>query len=642
MNTMNEPVPGQTAYRISQILSRVQVRGPWLVLALVSAAMASFFSIRHSRLPLLRNVECQQHSYFDLLNPFPHKDCGDLSWAILLTFMFFLFSFVIPLMFSTVAKVALDLSGRAGNDDANMDLGLSLRGRGAGTRTGAAGIDLNTIGSTDRASERPRALKTAIKTSIMGLFKSLWNAILRLLAAALTSLLNRRRSKAIKHFSAIPKTSKYWSSAQFELGHEKQGDRPAAITHFTQAADGGHRMAALELGLLIMEQDPDEAKRRLGWGLSTDSAIGEILFDSPELRDDATLALAWLNFNETRGNRRDHGKAKALVRPLLDIDENASVPDQPSTQWFTWEFIKTGRARVGANLIRTLIENDERAELVRQQREQARAELYSFITHSIPSAMVTVVAETEQSLEIVQGEFLASKEVRDHLIKSLSSALGRAGFIDNLMSTHKLLIAGKERLQLAWESESADYESPLLVVIDATKQALAQTLFADQEYEQIDLDRSDDDQINRIHELSLAQLTGTTTNESLAEFLRFVSSELPFLSFDCKPGIAWRVKRGGIRFSVLVSVVSELMRNALRYREHRSPLIVRIEGRGGIVSIVLMNTIAKNGTQRLGVTNRGLAFIREFAEAISELNFSSSATESTHTATLCVSDGSNK
>lgn len=636
MNKMNEPVPGQTAYRISQILRRVQDRGPWLGLAVVPAAMGLFFFNRHSRLPLLRNVECQQHSYFDLLSPFPHRDCGDLSWAVLLFFLFFILIAGLPLLFATLAKLTLALSAYAGNDDANMEMGLSLCGRSPGSRTGEDGIDLNSIESINRVSDKPSAPMKGIKNSISNWLTGMWKALRR-----------RRRSKAIIHFSAIRRTSKYWATAQFELGclhihGETPGSRSAAIAHFTQAADAGHQMSALQLGLQIMEDDPEQAKIRLDWGLSDEQASGKTKTPSSALRDKATLALAWLSFIGTSNERRDTQRSMSLVRNILGFDESAITSSQQNTTWFRREFITSGNLLTGAHVVRTLIDTNERAEQVRREREKARAELYSFITHSIPSAMSTVVAETEESLEIVQGESLASKEVRDHLIRSLSSALGRAAFIDNLMATHKLLIAGKESLQLAWESESADCESPLLVVIDAIKQAVAQTLFTDQEYAQIDLDRSDDDRINRMRELSLVNLTGTTTNESLAEFLRFVSSELSFISFDCKPGIAWRVKRGGIRFSVLVSVVSELMRNALRYREYQSPVIVRIHDRDGVVFVTIENTIARNGGHRLRGTKRGLAFIREFAEAISELTFSSLATESIHIATLCVSNGSQK
>lgn len=643
MNDINATTLGHTAFRISKILSNVQKRGPWLGLAAPSVAIAVFFFNRHNRLPLLRNVECQQISYFDLLRPFPHQDCGDLSWAILLLFLGLVFFLGLPILLWMLAKFTLMLSAYAGNDDATIKRGLSLWNGKFSTH--GPSLDSTPLSSIQVSTlpDHPSGLKRSIIESFFYSLKSLWKAYQKWC-----------QWRAIKHFCAIPKSSKHWSTAQFESGRiliygEARGDISTAKGHFTEAADAGHWASALELGLLNMEQDPDQAKRWLEQGLSGLKASGDIADDSSTLRNRAKLALAWLDFTGSPDVGRNPSASKTSVRQLLEIGDTASKDDRRSTKWFMQEFIDTARIQSGAKVLWTFIERDERAELARKERDEraklarkARDELYSYITHSIPSAMSTVVAETEQSLDIVQGNFLALKDDRDQLIRSLSSALGRAGFIDNLMATHKLLIVGKESLQLAWESELANYESPLLAVIDAIKQAVAQTLFADQEYAQVDLDRSDDERINRMRELSLAQLTGKTTNESLAEFLRFVSSELPFLSFDCKPDVAWRVERGGIRFSVLVSVVSELMRNALRYREYRSPLIVRIEDRDGIVSVALINTIAKNGTQRLRGTNRGLAFIREFAEAIGEITFSSLTAGLTHTATLCVSNGRKK
>jgi len=424
---------------------------------------------------------------------------------------------------------------------------------------------------------------------------------------------------------------------RIQISGEVPQNEPAAIDHFMNAADAGHQMAALELGLLMMPQDPDQAKRRLRWGISDDQSSTKIEDKFLELRERATLALAWLNFIGTTTEGTDRNRSKDLVQQLLRLRDSDSKSAQQDPQWFVREFISPGDIVAGANVILTLIGQQENAELARQGREQARAELYSFITHSIPSSMQSVVAETEQSLEVLQSELIASTEVRDHLIRSLSSTLGRAALIDNLMATHKLLIAGKERLQTAWESEQSDWESPLIVVIDAVKQAVAQTLFTEREYDQIDLDEH---KINQTREVALAQLTSSTTNASVEEFLRFISAELPFLILECKPDVKWRIKRGGIRFSVLISVISELVRNALRYREPRTPLGVRIERHDEEFVVKLTNTIAKASARRLRGTNRGQVFIREFAEAISELDFFALAEESTYTATLSITERS--
>lgn len=627
--------PGNAIYWMSKIFRKLKEHWTLKGIALLSIVLAVLFHSQHKQLPIAEQNSCSQLPFGERFSSLAYQTCEDQALTESFIALSILFMYILPWLLGTLSRMTLAMSAYFGNDGATYELSLSFWDEEYDTGQNQLWIDQ----FSDKPDFRSHKATPGRNTTVTGTFKAL---LVALLASVQAYYRKRRQSKAALYLSTINRSSPHWPSARNLLGRLHQTDSKSAIEYFTEAADAGHRMSALELAVLIIEQDPDQAKIRIEWGLSDNQSIEASTEHSRELKEKANLALAWLHFTGTPGERRNPNASMELVRRLLNIDRDERTDDQHSTSWFARQFIEPASIHAGANVLRSLIETEERAELVRSQREQSRAELYSFITHSIPSAMSTVVAETEESLEIVQGDMIANAQVRDHLIRSLSSALGRAGFIDKLMATHKLLIAGKDSLQKAWIAEDCDLEDPLIVVVDSIKQAIAQTLFTDREYEQLDIDRTDDKRINQMREVSLPHLTSATTTESVEHFLRFAASELPFLSVKCDPDLKWRVRRGGTRFSVLLSMLSELTRNALRYREVRSPLNVRIGRIEGRICVTLTNKIAKSGLQRLRGTNRGLRFIQEFTEAIGALEQSSLSSESTYTATIFVNDGSNQ
>jgi len=409
-------------------------------------------------------------------------------------------------------------------------------------------------------------------------------------------------------------------------------DTLKASSHLRRAHEGGHIKASCELGILEANifASPTDSQQIL------QSAWRQL--PSGKLKMASQLELARLELREGVDEERSLVAARLHVESILGIsvDSNVSRDSQQNTPT---EQLSVEGIEHEAKALRQVIDARLRSIEARKQHLLARDELYSFITHSIPSALTTVKSQTESSLGILRDPERSLNADRARLIRSLSGALGRASFIEDLLATHKLLVAGKDQLRNAWIEEGrAPERSVCFVLVDAIKQAIAQAIFAEPNFRQLGLPPDDDEKIDTFRSAALHHLNiKTKTERDVDDFREFLAKQLPFIGLDLDPTVLWPMTDRGIRLGVFLSIVSELMRNAMSYRPPTTPLDVSLVQTESGFHVCIENNVAKASGIYSGGTKRGLTFIREFSEAISSLVYSQENSGERYRATLEVS-----
>lgn len=447
---------------------------------------------------------------------------------------------------------------------------------------------------------------------------------------------DRKRANAVVGMlRRVPESdSQHWGTAQYYLGlfHLRgplDTDVATAGVHLENAYRAGHMEAGAELALAQIRCGQD--KKLAGQILS------RVLpsLSEGKLRSIVELEIARFEIIGITGVTRNLSLAKELTLSLLEMSPGDIGASESTFEYgdYTKQMLKREAMSLFSLADVELISENRRIE-----ERRARDQLYSFITHSIPSAMSSVVGQTESSLGILSGHSPTREADRDVLIRHLSGALGRAQFINSLMATHKLLIAGKDRLGAAWlEEQGESIVEPKNLLLDAAKQALAQTLFTDRNFEQLDLAELDDQAIDSFRTISVDELSRKTAAENdCIRFQRYVSEHVPFLRFIMDDGIEWRAAPNGIRRGVMQSAITELIRNALKHRLSGTPLTVRLGRTQNGFCISIANEYDASKASALGGTKRGLSFVAEFCEAIESLKFSTEQRAGVHVARLAV------
>jgi hypothetical protein len=405
-------------------------------------------------------------------------------------------------------------------------------------------------------------------------------------------------------------------------------DKARAKIHFDLAYRAGNVAAGGELAFLLIEAgERGEARRLL-------RALHKSIPEGPLLQR-VQLALAYLEL-QADDDRRDLVLATELVHRVLWLPQGESLfeSDVPSDPWSLGET----EVFVQANQLRHTLEAQAKQQVRREEQLRARDELYSFITHSIPSALSTVVSETKSSLQLLRRAPDATPHSRDLLIRKLSSVLGRAAFVDNLMVTHKLLVTGKDRLNDAWQSENAEAPAPIAnMLLDGLKQALSQTLFTHREYEQLGIPKDDDACIDAFREESVTILgQRTLTVEDRQSFIAYLSARLPSIELDFEPDLTLSMSQSGVRIGIVLSSAAEMIRNGLKYRPTDSVLALCAYRSQDDIVFVVRNRIGDRRCGSMGGTQRGLAFIREFAATMDAIDFESGPEDGDYIAKLSI------
>lgn len=429
------------------------------------------------------------------------------------------------------------------------------------------------------------------------------------------------------------------SDAQYVLGliHLRgpiERDALKASSHLRRAHERGHIKASCELGILEANnrQSPTDSLQIL------QSAWQQL--PSGKLKLAAQLELARLELREGVDEERSLVAARLHVESILGISasSNGNRNYKPITQTVQLSVEEIGHE---ANALRQAIDARLRSIEARKQHSLARDELYSFITHSIPNALTTVKGQTEKSLGIIRDPESSLDSDRVRLIRSLSNALGSASSIEDLLATHKLLVAGEDRLGNAWIEESDAPARPVcFVLVDAIKQAISQVMFAKNQFQKLDLPPDDDDKIDAFRAEALDCLgSKTRTALDVDDFREFAAKHLPFICLDLDSTVLWPMADRKIRLCVLLSIVSELVINSLMYRAPTTPIDVSLVRTEAGFCVRIENSVASESGRDSGGTQRGLTYIKEFSEAISSLVYSQENVGERHRSKLEIARG---
>ena len=265
-------------------------------------------------------------------------------------------------------------------------------------------------------------------------------------------------------------------------------------------------------------------------------------------------------------------------------------------------------------------------------------EMLSFFTHTMRNALATAPESLRQAIHLL-GSDVYEKDVNHYkAINKIASLFSSLSLTDCLIDTFKQSISDPDEFRQTWQKDHRGDATPQWVIASSLRQSLNRIIFMS--------DASDLKKLLNYPETTLIKATRKSFIEEILPlnvddqgvnlFYEWIKQHIPCLDVTITDTDDLNFGVNQTRFSLLFSITSELILNALKYwnGEHNIQISWQLKGADHYVFCV-KNHCETNASSNLAGTHTGLAFINRLIELLgNQARFSCKTDERLFTAEL--------
>jgi len=297
-------------------------------------------------------------------------------------------------------------------------------------------------------------------------------------------------------------------------------------------------------------------------------------------------------------------------------------------------FDKEGKAeQVHKSIYLEDIDKAEDLDLKNQQLEQAikekelayqavhdkEKEMLSFFTHTMRNALATAPESLRQAVRLLNTEDYESDKKHYKAINKIVSLFSTLSLTDCLIDTFKQSISEPEEFQRAWKNDITGDATPKWVIASALRQSLNRIIFM-----------SDTSELRQLlHGADTATIIATrksfidevlplnVDNQGIEAFYQWLVA-IDTLDIQIEESRDLHFGANQVKFSLLFSITSELLLNALKYWDGTGKITVRWYHEQDNFILKVSNPCQEYASSNLAGTHKGLAFIKRLIELLGE------------------------
>ncbi|MCX7068263.1 MAG: tetratricopeptide repeat protein [Methylococcales bacterium] len=244
-------------------------------------------------------------------------------------------------------------------------------------------------------------------------------------------------------------------------------------------------------------------------------------------------------------------------------------------------------------------------------------EMLSFFTHTMRNALSSAPESLRQAIRLLGSEDYEKNKIHYEAINEITALFSTLSLVDCLVDTFKQSIYDPEKFKLNWEEDNTGEATPQWFIAAALRQSLNRIIFISNTRNLIKLLQGDSVLIKPIRKAFIEQVLPLDINKQGVESFYQWLNTIPAIDISIKEDtIQFGVNQ--IKFSLLFSITSELIFNALKYWDGTGQIQIRWFTEKDYYIFTVKNTCRKNASSNLAGTHQGLAFIKRLMELLDD------------------------
>jgi hypothetical protein len=198
---------------------------------------------------------------------------------------------------------------------------------------------------------------------------------------------------------------------------------------------------------------------------------------------------------------------------------------------------------------------------------QTNQEMLSFLTHSLNNILGSAPETVRQTIRLLSRSGDYEKNTAQYkAINNISSLFTRFSLVDALIKTVKLSIADPNDLESSWHQDNQGEGNIELVLVFALRQTVSRILFSPADELKKRLPSGTKFNIKTLRQSFMNDVMALELDNNNAEqVFQWLRQNMNLFSWHLEKTTAIQFKKNGIKFTFLLSILSELIYNALKY-----------------------------------------------------------------------------
>jgi tetratricopeptide (TPR) repeat protein len=259
----------------------------------------------------------------------------------------------------------------------------------------------------------------------------------------------------------------------------------------------------------------------------------------------------------------------------------------------------------------------KKTEAAHKAIHEKEKEMLSFFTHTMRNALATAPESLRQAIRLLGSEDYEKNQKHYEAINEITALFSTLSLTDCLIDTFKQSIYDTEEFKRAWQNDNTGEATPQWFIAAALRQSLNRIIFMSNTRELRKLLQDDVKLIKPTRKAFIEQVLPLDINQQGVEsFYQWLYSIAAINISIEENTVQFGVNQ--IKFSLLFSITSELILNALKYWSGTGKIQIRWYREQDYYIFTVKNTCRKNASSNLAGTHKGLAFIKRLMELLGE------------------------
>ena len=268
-------------------------------------------------------------------------------------------------------------------------------------------------------------------------------------------------------------------------------------------------------------------------------------------------------------------------------------------------------------LILTIKRYEREIEEKNKALHEKEKEMLSFFTHTMRNALATAPESLRQAIRLLGSEDYEKNQKHYEAINEITSLFSTLSLTDCLIDTFKQSIYDTEEFKRAWQKDTTGDATIQWVIAAAIRQSLNRIIFMSNTRNLIKLLQDDPTLIKPTRKAFIDQVLPLDIDEQGVESFYVWIKSLSAIKVSIEENnVQFGINQ--IKFSLLFSITSELILNALKYWNGEGQIQIRWYTEHDYYIFTVKNACRKNASSNLAGTHKGLAFIERLMELLDD------------------------
>jgi signal transduction histidine kinase len=251
---------------------------------------------------------------------------------------------------------------------------------------------------------------------------------------------------------------------------------------------------------------------------------------------------------------------------------------------------------------------------------QNNQEMLSFLTHSLNNILGSAPETVRQTIHLIsRGGDYEKNTAQYKAINNMSSLFNRFSLVDALIKTVKLSIADPNELESSWHQDNQGEAHIELVLAFALRQTVSRILFSPADELKKRLPAGTQFNIKTLRQSFMNEVMALELdNNNVEPVFQWLRQNLNLFSWHLEKTTAIHFKKNGIKFTFLLSILSELIYNALKYSNGNRQIEIFWQPTENHYEFICRNLFDPDRRYEGDSTRKGLVFIEKLMNRLKD------------------------